>query len=219
MYKHSCCERTAITMGYTLPLEQISLSDYRQLLRQQNLLPGRRVLQEQLDERFALLTSSGIANLAQLSAALATLVKLTSLAVKTGIPEEYLVILRRELGSLAQKPVPLCDFPGCDEAQIRSLASAGIRNSRDYWEQCLKPGDELSALCELVRINGVGAVAAHAFYEAGFIDVAAVAQANAVDMLSRVNTVNAEKGYYKAKLGEKDMQFCIDYAKLLLLYS
>ena len=77
-------------MGYTLPLEQISLSDYRQLLRQQNLLPGRRILLEQLDERFALLTSSGLTNLAQLSAVLATPAKLTSLAVKTGIPEEYL---------------------------------------------------------------------------------------------------------------------------------
>jgi len=206
-------------MGYTLPLEQISLSEYRQLLRQQNLLPGRRILQEQLDERFTLLTSSGLTNLAQLSAVLATPAKLTSLAVKAGIPEEYLVILRRELGSLAQKPVPLCDFPGCDEVQIRSLASAGIRNSRDYWEQRNKPGEELSSLCDLVRINGVGAVAARTFYEAGFRDVVAVAQANAADMLSRVYTVNAEKGYYKVKLGEKDMQFCIDYAKLLLLYS
>ena len=205
-------------MGYTLPLEQISLSDYRQLLRQQNLLPGRRILLEQLDERFALLTSSGLANLAQLSAVLATPTKLTSLAVKTGMPEEYLVILRRELGSLAQKPVPLCDFPECDEAQIRDLDNAGIRNSRDYWEQRRKPEDTLSSLCDLVRINGVGAVAARAFYEAGFRDVVAVAQASAADMLSRVNTVNAEKGYYKAKLGEKDMQFCIDYAKLLLLY-
>ena len=61
-------------MGYTLPLEQISLNDYRQLLRQQNLLPGRRVLLEQLDERFALLTSSGLTNLAQLSAVLATII-------------------------------------------------------------------------------------------------------------------------------------------------
>lgn len=205
-------------MGYTLPLEQIPLDDYAKLLRRQNLLPGRRMLQEQLDERFALLASSGIANLASLSAALATPVKLAALAAKVGIPEEYLTLLRRELGSLAQKPVPLSDFPGCDEVQIRSLANAGIRNSRDYWEQCKKHGDELSALCDLVRINGVGAVAARAFYEAGFMDVASVAQAKAAEMLTRVNAVNAERGYYKAKLGEKDMQFCIDYAKLLLLY-
>ena len=205
-------------MGYTLPLEQIPLDDYAKMLRRQNLLPGRRVLQEQLDERFLLLASSGLTNLAQLSAALATPAKLASLAAKSGIPEEYLTVLRRELGSLAQKPVPLSDFPGCDEVQIRSLASAGIRNSRDYWEQCRNPGDELSALCDLVRINGVGAVAARAFYEAGLRDVVVVAQANAADMLSRVTAVNAEQSYYKAKLGEKDMQFCIDYAKLLLLY-
>ncbi|NCB05717.1 MAG: hypothetical protein EOM69_09380, partial [Clostridia bacterium] len=166
--KALCSERMAIKMGYTLPLEQIPLNDYAQLLRRQNLLPGRRMLLDQLDERFALFASFGIANLVQLSAALATPVKLASLAAKANIPEEYLVILRRELGSLAQKPVPLSDFPGCDEVQVRQLASVGIRNSRDYWEQCRKPEEALSALCDLVRINGVGAVAARAFYEAGF---------------------------------------------------
>ena len=205
-------------MGYTLPLEQISLNNYRQLLRQQNLLPGRRVLWEQLDERFDLLADAGLSTVAELASALSTPNKLSALAAKTGIPEDYLTILRRELGSLAQKPVPLSDFPGCEPAEIQALADLGIRTSKEYWEKGGTTQDELFSLCDLVRINGVGAVAARAFYEAGFRDVVAVAQANAADMLSRVNTVNAEKGYYKAKLGEKDMQFCIDYAKLLERY-
>ncbi len=39
------------------------------------------------------------------------------------------------------------------------------------------------------------------------------------DMLARISAVNAQKGFYKANLGEKDMQFCIDYAQLLVTYS
>ena len=202
-------------MGYTLPLEQITLADYQILLQQQTLLPGRRILLEQLEARFALLQNLGLANVAQLSAALSTPSKLSALAARTGIPEEYLTILRRELGSLTQRPVPLSDYPACDPAQIQALADSGIRTSKEYWEQREYPADELFALCDLVRINGVGAVAARAFCDAGFTSVSAVATASAADMLSRVSTVNAEKGYYKAKLGEKDMQFCIDSAKLL----
>ena len=205
-------------MGYTLPLERISLSEYQQLLQKQNLLPGRRMLLELLDARFAALQALGLSTVLQLKAALATPPKLAAIAAKTRIPEEYLTILRRELGSLEQKPVPLSDFPACDPARIRALAEAGIRTSLDYWERGATL-DELFAFCDLVRINGVGAVAARAFYEAGFGSVAAVAGATATDMLQRVSAVNEEEGYYKAKLGEKDMQFCIDYAKLLELYN
>ena len=75
-------------MGYTLPLEQISLNDYRQLLRQQNLLPGRRVLWEQLDVRFDLLADAGLSTVAELASALSTPNKLSALAAKTGIPED-----------------------------------------------------------------------------------------------------------------------------------
>lgn len=77
----------------------------------------------------------------------------------------------------------------------------------------------MSCLCDLVRINGVGAVAAKAFYEASYRSVWDVAGADAADMLKRVTDVNDEKSYYKAKLGVKDMQFCIDYALLLKKYE
>jgi len=208
----------AIDMGYTLPLEQISLANYQQLLQKQNLLPGRRMLHEQLEARFSLLADTGLTSVAQLALALATPNKLSALAAKTGISEEYLTLLRRELGSLSQKPVPLSDFPGCDKAQIQHLIDSGIRNSREYWENPVDREDALFALCDLVRINGVGAIAARALYEAGFVSVSAVAGATASDMLSSVSAVNEKEGYYKAKLGEKDMQFCIDYARLLEQY-
>ena len=206
-------------MGYSLDLSAISLAQYSQLLAKQTLLHGRRMLQEQLPERFALLAGAGIKTVSELSAALSTPQRLASLAASTGIREEYLTLLRRELGSLTQKPVPLSDFPAVDPALIGSLAESGIRSSKAFWEQAGDSSSELFCLCDLVRINGVGAVAARAFYEAGYASVAAVAQANAPEMLSRVSAVNAKKQYYRANLGEKDMQFCIDFATLLVEFS
>jgi hypothetical protein len=206
-------------MGYSIDLGAIPIYDYMHLLERQTLLPGRRMLQDQLAERFALLAGEEITTVAELSMRLSTPQKLSSLSASTGISEEYLTLLRRELGSLSQKPVPLADFPAVDPVLIRSLADSGIRSPKALWEQAGDTSSELYSLCDLVRINGVGAVAARAFYEAGYRSVQAVAQAQAGDMLSRVSAVNAEKQYYQAKLGEKDMQFCIDFAKLLVDFS
>jgi hypothetical protein len=206
-------------MGYSIELSAIPIYDYMHLLQRQLLLPGRRMLQEQLAERFALLAGMHLTTVAELSHALSTPQKRSSLAASTGISEEYLTLLRRELGSLTQKPVPLADFPAVDPALICSLADSGIRSSKSFWEQAGDTSSELYCLCDLVRINGVGAVAARAFYEAEYRSVQAVAQAQAGEMLSRVSAVNAQKQYYQAKLGEKDMQFCIDFAKLLVNFS
>ncbi len=38
-------------------------------------------------------------------------------------------------------------------------------------------------------------------------------------MLEKVSAVNKVHRYYKAKLGVKDMQFCIDFALLLNKYT
>jgi len=38
-------------------------------------------------------------------------------------------------------------------------------------------------------------------------------------MLASVTKANEGKRYYKAKLGVKDMQFCIDFAQLLYQFD
>ena len=206
-------------MGYCLDLSLISIEEYKNLLKHQNLLPGRRILWEEIDTRFAAIAAQGIANLAQLSKRLSSAQKCTDFAAATGIADEYITILRRELGSMEQKPVPLSAFPGLDAQVVSALAKEGILHSRDYFERGAAVDQELLSLCDLVRINGVGAVAARAFYEAGYRSASDVAAAKAAELLSQVTAINNANGYYKAKLGENDMQFCIDFAKLLMQYS
>ena len=205
-------------MRYSLDLQQITVTEYESMLKSQNLLPGRRILLEDIERRFEAIRSLGIDTAERLKKELSTPQKLAAVAAKSGIPEEYLVILKRELGSVEQKPVPLASFPDLDAALLQSLERKGIRDSKDYLERAAGTSAELDALCNLVRINGVGAVAARAFFEAGYCSVSDVARAVAAEMLTRVSAVNEQKKYYNAKLGVKDMQFCIDFAVLLEQY-
>ncbi|MEI6101756.1 MAG: DUF4332 domain-containing protein, partial [Eubacteriales bacterium] len=203
-------------MRYNLDLSILGLQAYKQILKSQNLLPGRRILLQDIDQKFEKIEHSSLKDIACLKKALSTPKKIASFAAETGISEEYLTILKREIGSLDQKPVTLECFPGIDASIVASLKNSGIVNSKDYYEKNDSQNDELFCLCDLVRINGVGAVAAKTFYDAGFCSVAEVARADAHDMLAKVSAVNSEKHYYNANLGAGDMQFCISYASLLI---
>jgi hypothetical protein len=206
-------------MKYTVDLEQLSVQEYKTLLKQQNLLPSRRILWQDIDKNFAAFESREIKTVAQLKKSLSTPAKMADIEALSSISEEYLVILKREIGSLEQKPVPLSGFPGIDPSQLAMFGGAGLKTSKDYWQTKQGASDELFCLCDLVRINGVGSIAARAFYEAGYRSVSDVAAADAAVMLEKVSAVNETRHYYKAKLGLKDMQFCIDFALLLNKYA
>lgn len=205
-------------MRYNLDLSTISIQEYKELLRHQNLLPGRRLLWQNIDNNFDGIEKQAIANIAELKKQLSTPKKISSFAIATGISEEYLILLKREIGCLEQKPVSIASFPDMDETLVSQLNGKGIHNSKEYFESGLPDADELFCLCDLVRINGVGAVAAKTFYEARYRSVQEVSCADAAAMLESVSTINDAKHYYKAKLGIKDMQFCIDFASLLVKY-
>ena len=205
-------------MTYSLNLSSISVKEYKDLLKRQNLLPGRRILLHDIDRCFKSLEKQGIADIAELKKQLSTPQKLANIASATGISQDYLTILKREIGSLEQKPVPIDSFPEIDKGIVENLIAQGIKTSKQYYES-KENNLELLCLCDLVRINGVGAVAARAFYEAGYCSVKEVAEANAAEMLDKVTEINRKRQYYKANLGEKDMQFCIDFASLLMKYS
>ena len=219
-------------MGYSIDLNQISSPRYMEILKKQNLLPGRKILLENLEENFHRMAATGIHNLAELKNNMSSAGRLSAFAVKTGIPENYLTILKRELGSLEQKPVPVIDFSGISANTVSILQNKRIRTSKEVYDFTVGPNNisiasremgieagelqELSSLCDLVRINGVGAIAARTLYEGGYKSVTEIAYAKAAELLESMNAVNADKQYYKAKLGEKDMQFIIDAANIIL---
>lgn len=206
-------------MSYQLNLSLLSITDYMALLKNQNLLPSRRILKDHIDEHFSRLMAYGISDVEKLRKCLSSPSKMTELKEFTGIPQDYLVILKREIGSMLQKPVLLSQFPGINRELIEHLGSMGIRDSYEYYKNHQQTtDDQLYCLCDLVRINGIGPVAARMFYEAGYRSVALVSQAHPKTLSIEINKVNEIHSYYRGVLGEKDMQFCIEFAKILMAY-
>ena len=219
-------------MDYNIDLHRIPISKYMATLKNQNLLPGRRILLENLDFNFEKIMSAGIRNLFELKNSIYNPQKLAAFAAATGIPETYLVILKREIGSLEQKPVLISEFPDIAVETVSKLEEKRLKTSKNIYDffqhssniavMCEETDigiaelQELISLCNLVRINGVGAVAARTMYKGGYRSIAEIAQANPAELLERITAVNANKQYYKANLGEKDMQFAIDAAKIIL---
>ena len=219
-------------MGYNIDLTRISVLRYRDILKNQNLLPGRRMLLENIDENFHKIENSGVHDLAELKAKLSSVPRLSAFALETGVPGNYLLTLKREMGSLEQKPVPISDFPGISADTAAALQAKGVKTSKDVYDLKIDPNDasavsremglaagelqELNSLCDLVRINGVGPIAARTLYESGHTSAPEIARAKAGPLLEGMNAVNADKRYYMVKLGEKDMQFIIDAANILL---
>ncbi len=209
-------------MGYNVDLKRISILCYMETLKKQNLLPGRRILLENIEENFRGIAQSGVRNLAELKRNLSSAGKLSAFSAKTGIPENYLIILKREMGSLEQKPVAVADFPNIAEAIISILRNKGIKTSKDVFNLTIDRDTvssvsnelgvaedellELNSLCGLVRINGIGPAAARTIYESGYKSIGEIANAKAAALLASMNKVNADKQYYKAKLGELEAE-------------
>lgn len=165
-------------------------------------------------------------DLNKLKAAISNPKKLSALSEMTGLSIEYLKILKREISALEPTPVRLKELGILSNSLLDEINSAGIGTTRDFLEQnpnipSLDCGTYrlLFSLSDLVRINGVGPLAARAFVAAGYSSVIDIANAEAEDMLDRIATSNVEHKYYNVNLGIRDMQYCIDNAKLLRRFS
>jgi len=217
-----------MTTKYFIDIEQFSLTQYKNILEKSELLPGRRILYEKTNERFDLLARHGIANLLMLVQALKTPDRIKQLAKDTGIPDDYLVILKREVNRLLPKPVSIADFPGVDQSIISKLNKKSIKNTLQLFEQCdtkkkrtalardidipVSALEELTKLSDLSRIWGVGPIFCRIFYETGTDTIMKVANIDAKQLYDQLIDINETKKYTKAKFTVKDVALCIDIA-------
>ncbi len=219
-------------MGYDVELKNITLQEYKTMLKKQNLLAARRILRENIDEHFDELDKSGIKNLQQLSDSIDNSENLEALSVKTQIPPDYLAILKRELSGIIKKPVLIADFPYIPPDTFKKLGENCVQTSKDFYELTNDGRDihdicsrtkiteesakELCSLCDFIRINAVGPVFARVLFESGFRSIEEIASSSASDILDRVTEVNDARKITRVLLGENEIQMCIDFAKILL---
>jgi hypothetical protein len=87
-----------------------------------------------LDALRARLEKADIATLEDLCRGLHGAKGPTTLAEKTDIAENYLIMLRRAIEGFRPKPIHLEEYLGVDPAVIAILAAAGIRDSKILYE-------------------------------------------------------------------------------------
>lgn len=216
---------------YTLDPTLITLDEFYILTRDKKLIPSRIALHDRMEKRFAKLREAGISHLGALIKSLKSSELVANLSAVTGIPESYLILLKREAGSYLASPFPLSDIPGVPHEYTEVLKSMGIRNTRDFFEKVQSTDDrsetsgksgipvarlkEIFSLTDLSRITGVGPVFARVVYQAGITSVDDFAQTKAESHYRAYMTVIEKYGYAAGHFSEGDIQYCIDYARVL----
>ena len=216
---------------FHINLEKFTLNQYGETLKRSELIPSRRILQEDIEEHFSRLQAAGIANLEQLLAAMRNSGKLTELAQKTGLPRDYLTILRREVNALLPKPKYLRGFPGVDRTLVQRLAERGINNTRQLLVQAAAPEQrrtlaglrkveetellELARLADLSRVYGVGPVFARLLLDSGVTSAAEIAAADPRRLFDALAEAYLAAGNSRVDFQEKDIAFCIRMARRL----
>lgn len=208
--------------GYYLDLSAFSLEKLKNHLKNTRLLPSQQILQDDIDERFACLERNGIENLQQLQKALKTKSDIQSFAQETGLPVDYLTILRREVNSYQPKPIKLIDFPGVNPEVIDKLDQIGIKNTKQLFPYVLTRKDrrvfaernqieyedilEFTKLTDVARLKWVGPKFARLLIESEYDTVEKIANSDYEELYLALVQVNEEKGIYKGKFGKEDLK-------------
>ena len=179
---------------YYVDLSKFSLEKLGRRIKNTRLPPSHIILQENIDERFSCISENGIENLEQLQKALKTKSDVQSFAEDTGLPLDYLTVLRREVNSYQPKPINLKDFPGVDPEAVMKLTQIGIKNTKQLFPNVLTPQDrrviaeqnqiqfdeilELTKLTDVARLKWVGPKFARLLIESDYDTVEKVANSN-----------------------------------------
>ena len=214
--------------GYYLDLEAFGLFKLKDSLVHGRLLPSQQILLEQIDERFAVLEQLGFENLEQLQKALKNKKAVQSFAAESGIPADYLTVLRREVNSYQPKPIKLADFPGVDPVAVAKLNRLDIKNTKQLFSHILTPEDrreladqnqiddedilELTKLTDVARTKWVGSKFARLLVESEYDTVEKVAGSDYEELYDALVRVNDEKDLYQGKFGLDDMKAWVSMA-------
>jgi hypothetical protein len=216
---------------YHISLEEVSLEEYQKILESKKLLPGRRILENNISERFEIIRNAGVKNLEELLGQLKNKKNIEDFKNKTGIPKDYLLILKREIKSYLPNPVSLTKFPGINQDNVAKMADMRIKNSKQILTRVMGQNDlshlsikldippndllEILRLSDLVRISGVGPIFARMMYDNGTNTTEKVANSNPKPLFEELISLNEKNNYTKAKFTQNDVFYCINFAKKL----
>jgi hypothetical protein len=220
-------------MGYYVDLENISINKYKEILKSADLLPSRMILKDNIDHNFSVLNNQKVQNVEELMEILKSKNKLQDFSKRSGLSEEFLTILIREIKSYRQTPNKLKDFPCIAGDVVTELENVGIRNTLQLFDKVITiqgrkdissqtgiKDDEvlkLTKLADLSRIRWVNHTFAYVLLEAKYDTAEKVANADFNELYEAVKQLNEKRNLYKGHIGLHDMKLCIEAAKDLSL--
>ena len=216
-------------MGYYIDLKNISIDKYAEILKAADLLPSRMILKNNIDDTFNIIKNQKVQNVDELQKALKNKNKLQDFSKLSGIQEDYLKILIREVNSYHQKPNRIKDFPEISEEVVLKLEKLGIKNTLQIFDKVLTQKNrnkissqsgisehevlKLTKLTDLSRIRWVNHTFAFVLLEAGYDTVEKVANADYKELYEKVKKLNEERNLYKGHIGLHDMKLCVEAAQ------
>lgn len=211
-----------------LNAEKISLDDLQKRLEATDLVPSRASLREKIASRMKALKKQGITTLAELRNELKNVKRLAAVAKATGIDEQYLVLLRREIEGYFPKPVTLKMISWLPRDEIAKLEQKGIGDTARLYgatnhtqkrtELAKSTGvalatiEAVARLADLMRIQWVSPTLARMLVEAGYDRAAKVAAAKAEELGEALASLNAGGRFFKGKIGLRDIKRLIQAA-------
>jgi len=216
---------------YSVDLSKIKIKDFVKLLKSIDLLPGRRVLLNGLDEIAELFEKNGVTNLAAIQKILKNKNTYEDIAKQYQTTNDYLTVLNREINSYINKPIKLAEIPAISKKALVKFNQIEIKTTKDLYDTCVlnkdqkavmeKTGismteiEEFLSLSDLLRINGVGPAYAMILYKIGIKSVKNYYETDSNVILEKFQKENQGNKYIKANLGIKDVDYCKRFCKYL----
>ena len=216
-------------MGYYIDLKEININKYKKILKTADLLPSWKILEEDIDKNLDIIKKQGVQNLDELLKTLKDKSNIQRFSKQSGLPENYLAVLKRVINGYRPKPNKIKDFSCIAEDSVLTLQKLGFKNTFQLYKEILtaKKRAELSnitgiskneiikltKLSDLSRIRWVNHTFACVLLEAGFDTAEKVAHADYKKMYKTIKKLNEEKDMYKGNIGEHDMKLCVESAQ------
>ncbi len=187
------------------------------------------ILKNKIDETFSAIKKQNILNVGELQKVLKNKNKLQNFSKQSGLQEDYLKILIREVNNYRQNPNKINNFPEISEDVVLKLERLGIKNTLQLFDKIIiqKSRNEilnqtgiskneilkLTKLTDLSRIRWVNHTFAFVLLEAGYNTVEKVANADYKELYETVKDLNEKRKLYKGHIELHDMKLCVEAAQ------
>lgn len=216
-----------VAMAYYRDLTKMTLSDLKDLIQSEALIPSWQILKEEI----SLLDRLKFHNLEEMFNVLKTKKKAEVYAGDHDLPLDYIVVLRRFIMGLKPSPNRLCDLP-ISKVTIQVLHDLGYRNTLDVYDKLLthdartlmaketgisiQEFDMLIILADLSRIRWVNHTFSYVLYKLGYT----VKKLQTVDgniLYRQVLELNERDHLYGGHIGLRDMELLVHLSKQLTI--